>query len=402
MRTGMLAEELATRGHQVTWWASAFDHMSKRFMFEKDMDVQLRPNLVIKALKGMGYKENTSLRRYFDHALIARKFRNLARALPRPDLIVTSIPDHQLAYASVLLAKELRVPYVVDVRDQWPDIFLDLAPRAIRPLVKVALARDFFMLRTTLRDADAVLSMMSQLLAWGLNRAGRPPTWKDRVFYLGARRARPGTSDSLSKTLVPTLDRLRTAFVVIFIGVFGKYYDPTIIANAARIVQERRNPADIAYVIAGDGRFTAAVEDAARELENVILPGWLNQDEISALLEVSDVGVIPCSQSIDTFPNKAFTYLSAGLPVISSAGGDLRRLIDEPGIGLYYEPGDVDGLATCILRLYEDAQLRARFAASAQRVFDEKLDSDIIYRQYADHLEHLVAGGQPRSVSEGA
>ena len=401
MRTGLLAEELVSRGHKVTWWASVFDHMSKSMLFKDDTDIKLNPNLVIKALKGRPYNRNISWRRYHDHAIIAGKFRRLASRQPKPDLILSSMPDHQLAYESVIYAKRAAVPVVVDVRDEWPDTFLDFAPPILRPFLKLALARDFRMLHRILSGADAILSMMNQLLEWGLERAGREATWKDRVFYLGARKEAGVRIESLSDEFRDKLEQLKDSFVVVFIGTFGKYNNPVIIARAARSIWEKTRSKKIKFVIAGDGRFKPEVETATIGLENMMKPGWLNQDEISALLRVSSVGVIPSSEPRDEFPNKAFTYLSVGLPVISSASGDLRQFIENPGIGLHYDPNDVDGLVGCILKLYDSPELYDRLAKNAEQLFDQKLDSKIIYREYADHLEHIAASRLPAELNAG-
>jgi glycosyltransferase involved in cell wall biosynthesis len=390
MRSGFLAEELAARGHQVTWWASAFDHMSKTMLFPDDAEVRITGNLVVRALRGRAYSRNVSWRRYRDHAIIAAKFRRLAPLEPRPDLIVASTPDHQLAYEAVRFARQQRVPVVVDVRDQWPDLFLDVVPRPFRPALRIALARDFRMVRSTLRDADAIVSMMSQLLEWSLERAGRPANWRDRVFYLGAKAASPAMTDSVSKELAALLRQLAGRFVLVFVGTFGRYYAPTIIARAARRLQAS-GAADVRFVIAGDGPYRDEVRAAADGLDNVVLTGWLNEAEIGALLGIASAGIIPCSEDIDTFPNKAFAYLSAGLPLIASVSGDLRRLLGDTGVGLHYPPNDVEALAGCIVRLAENDQLRRHLAGCAKTLFDTTLNSAAVYSSFADHLERIAA-----------
>jgi len=87
--------------------------------------------------------------------------------------------------------------------------------------------------------------------------------------------------------------------------------------------------------------------------------------------------------------------------VISSASGDLRQFIENPGIGLHYDPNDVDGLVGCILKLYDSPELYDRLAKNAEQLFDQKLDSKIIYREYADHLEHIATSRLPAELNAG-
>ena len=72
MRTLLLAESLAARGHEVIWWTSAFDHLRKVMLFDKDTDIPMTNAFLIKALRGCGYDSNLSARRYVDHLIIKR------------------------------------------------------------------------------------------------------------------------------------------------------------------------------------------------------------------------------------------------------------------------------------------------------------------------------------------
>jgi glycosyltransferase involved in cell wall biosynthesis len=93
---------------------------------------------------------------------------------------------------------------------------------------------------------------------------------------------------------------------------------------------------------------------------------------------------------MEAFPNKAFIYLSAGLPIISSCMGELRDIIEKYQIGFYYPPGDADALSSCILELYNDPELYHKMALNAKNLFDEKFDSDKICSEYVDYLEKIA------------
>src|SRR5512143_3374279 len=85
MRTGLLAEILLDRGHQLRWWASAFEHQRKFMQFDTDKELTIENNMIYHIMKGCGYKKNISLSRYLDHRLIARKFRINSQRLKTPD-----------------------------------------------------------------------------------------------------------------------------------------------------------------------------------------------------------------------------------------------------------------------------------------------------------------------------
>ncbi|TLD40952.1 MAG: Glycosyltransferase [Candidatus Jettenia ecosi] len=381
LRTTLLAEKLLERGHTVLWWASAFDHLQKQWVFNKETELELKEGLRIKALKGIEYTKNVSLKRFIDHRIIAKRFKRLASRMPKPDVVIASMPSHDLAYEAVTFAKNNNVPVLVDIRDPWPDIFINCIPSYLQKLAKIILHKDFQMVKKTMQNADGLLSMMNTLLIWGLGYAGRERTWKDRVFYLGYKRIMQ--SDGKSNRISELLNNLNNKFIVTFIGTFASYHNPSILLDCAK----RFVNSNICFILAGDGELFPVIKDKASFLNNVVLPGWLNQDEITSLLQHSHLGVCPTSQVADFFPNKSFSYLSEGLPIISAFQGDLRDIIEKHQIGFYYSPNDVDGLTNCIKKLYDDRNLYKKMSENTHTVFNEICDADKIYDEYARHIE---------------
>ena len=60
LRTASLSEKLTERGYSVLWWASAFDHFKKEWIFKKHTELIVKEDLKIVALKGLGYKKKIS------------------------------------------------------------------------------------------------------------------------------------------------------------------------------------------------------------------------------------------------------------------------------------------------------------------------------------------------------
>jgi glycosyltransferase involved in cell wall biosynthesis len=383
-RTAMLADQLLGRGHDVLLWASAFDHFKKEWYFSEDTLLSINDRYRILALKGMGYRRNISPARFADHRLIARKFRLGAADMPPPDVVVAATPSYDLAYEAVRFGRKRGIPVLVDIRDQWPDIFLDHVPVPLHRLARLLIFREFYLFREAVRQAEGLIAMMDSLLLWGLQAAGRPRRDTDRVFYLGYRRS--DGHEETSERIASLLVRLEGTFVVTFIGTFSHYHNPIILTECARRLAGR----PIRFVLAGDGEFAGEILERARGRDNIYLPGFLNQDEIQILLRHSHVGVCPTPQKADFFPNKAFLYLSAGLPIIAAFGGDLKDFIEKHQVGFHYLPNDAEALTGLILRLSESRDLYDRMCGNVGVVFDRFLDGDVIYRDYCDHIESLV------------
>ena len=99
------------------------------------------------------------------------------------------------------------------------------------------------------------------------------------------------------------------------------------------------------------------------------------------------VGVAPYPRRTPFYfsPLKVVEYLAAGLPVVTTAQGDLPALV--AGAGRLTDPDDVDSLTTAIAELLADpAQARAIGRAGRRRVLAE-----LSWDSVAARWEALVA-----------
>lgn len=379
-----MADKLVGRGHQVTWWTSAFDHFKKDWVYKKDIELTINENYKIYVLKGIGYRRNISISRFLDHRIIARKFSKTASYLTKPDIIITAMPPHDLAFKSVMFAVENRIPVLVDIRDPWPDIFVNHVPAKLKKIAELILYNEFRMLKKTMQKASGLIAVTNTFLKWGIKYSNREINYWDKVFYLGGERLSEGQGQILKNVEHP--DKLDDKFVVTFVGTFAHYHNPSILLDVAVKLKET----NIQIVIAGSGEYFNAIKEKASFIDNVTLTGWLSQGEISTLLKFSRVGICPTNQVVDLFPNKAFTYLSASLPIISAFQGDLKDLIEKYQIGFYYPPNNTDALVACIKRLYYNQVLYREMSENAKKIFEEMFDAEKIYEEYADHIEKGV------------
>ena len=402
MRTALLSDKLLNRGHKVLWWASAFEHQQKIMVSKKDRNFDISEGYTIRVLRGCRYRKNVSLARYIDHLIVAFKFRVQSKKYPKPDVIVASMPDHLLAYEAARYARKNRIPFIVDIRDLWPDIFLDrFRNMGLYGVGKIALILDFARLTFLLKNADSLVAVSKGYLKWGLDKIGRPESPFDKVFYLGYKNsnARNLINEDASLGVPGWLKGREDQKVFVFIGTFGVSYELELILEAAKCFS-RSGRTDICFILAGTGENFDLINKKAAGLQNVVLPGWIGEKEINTLLKTACVGLVPCRSVENTMPNKPFEYLSAGLPLINSLEGEMAELIDRYGFGLNYLPGDLDGLCQCVKRLAADAKLHDEMSKNASKFFKEHGDADKIYGEYARHIECLVEYKSMRGIEQ--
>ena len=388
MRTGMLANELVERGHSVVWWSSTFSHQRKTLLYEKDTALEVEPGFQLNLIHAGRYQKNISLGRYFHHRLLARRFSEEARERPVPNVIVCAFPTIDLANQAVSYAKRNGVPIIIDIRDLWPDTFLDKSPKFLKGILRVLLIQDFQRTKELLRNADSLAAISKGCLIWGLRYANRHENDDDKIFYTGYPEENIGKHE-ISDRIKAFKQRIEGKIVFTFIGSFGHSYELGLICKAARRLIQM-GLSNIHFALAGDGQQFKSVLRNARSLPNVSLLGWLDRFEIFDLLNLSHIGLVPCLSVIDAMPNKPFEYLSAGLPILSSLEGEMEAIMTNHNIGCSYKSGDIDTFLKLIIKLSSDEKLRLQQSHNAIRLFRNKFSSKIIYAAYANHVEHIA------------
>ena len=400
-RGGMIAQELIRRGHQVLWWTSTMDHLRKEHRYKAATTVKMPGGLVLRLLHGVKYSRNISLRRIWNHYQIGRQFYREAARLPSPDVIMSSFPTIDLCVRSTDIGKVFGVPVVLDVRDLWPDIFVNYLPPAVQPIARLATQPLVWSTRKAFRDCTGIIGISERYLQFGLSYAGRERRPQDAVFPLGYMRPEtpPGDLEGAASRLKEMgIDPRKT--ICWFVGNFGATYDLAPVIESARRI-ERTHP-HVQFVFSGDGdRFTEWSSSTAG-LRNTVFTGWLNASGLAYLSGVAKIGLaaygVGAPQSL---PNKIFEYMAAGLPIVTSLGGECQALLEAHGCGSIYTPGDSASFLAVLTPYLEDESLRARRGANALQLFEDRFRADGIYSAVAGFLEEVACGGPHTAANMG-
>jgi glycosyltransferase involved in cell wall biosynthesis len=397
LRTGILADVLVSRGHDVVWWTSTFDHIRKVHRFNTNSSAQISPNFRLKLLHSIAYSNNVSLRRIINHMGIARKFKRLSGNEAAPEIILCSLPTIELSLAAARYGQRQGVPVILDIRDQWPDIFVDLAPSWTRILVRAFLKPLFTMTHSACAQATAITGMTPAYVHWGAEHAGRDLTALDRVFPFGYSEQVP-SGDELRKAeafwKLYGLSKGQRHFVVCFFGAMSRQFDLETVINAARKLQFQDRP--FRFILCGSGDNLEHYKELATDCANVVFPGWVGAPEIWTLMRRCSVGLAPYRGTSDfmaSLPNKPIEYFSAGLPVISSLKGYLEQLLSENNCGVHYENGTEDQLVSILCDLYDHPGRLKTLSKNAYALYKEKFVAETVYGDMADYLEMVAAMG---------
>ena len=392
-RSGLLAKYLSEiKNHNVVWWTSLFNHFTKKFEFQEELDLKPNNNLTIKCLKGSGYKKNISFARYYDHYIIQKKFRKKIRGAVKPDIIICSYPTLGLCEEVLEFSLKNKVPAIIDYRDLWPEVFYDLFPKKIRFLAKIIFSPLSFRLKRVLKNVTGIVGITEKIMNTGIEKAQRKKNIFDSFFYLGYEKL---TIDQ--STLKKYTNKWRSYGIsendgflkICFFGTLGHQMDFDTLIHAFNNLSNK----SVKLIICGSGDKEDYLKDLSRS-SNIIFPGYMSALELKSLMLVSDLGVcphIPKQMYLDTIPGKAIEYMSEGLPIITTLGnGELGKLIEQKNFGHSYKAFETESLTHLILDILKNKNLLANKRDEIISFYSQTFDKSVVYKNYSNHIEKCI------------
>ncbi len=176
---------------------------------------------------------------------------------------------------------------------------------------------------------------------------------------------------------------------MVYVGNMGLATGLDVVIDAA---QRLRGDEGVRFILIGGGadaeRLRTRVSDA--KLRNVVFTGPLPRADALRALADAAATVVPLVATIaDSLPTKLFDAMIVGTPIVVSAGGEARRLVERADVGLTATPGDPDALAGALRRLLGDPALAARFRANGPPFVRANYDRAEVMRGLAARVSAL-------------
>ena len=274
----------------------------------------------------------------------------MLRRLPRPDVIVGGSFHPLAAWAASVLARRLRVPFVFEPRDLWPESALGLTRMSESHPAIVALR---VLERTIVRRSVSIISPLEGVGQYYAERGYAGSfTWVPNGVSI----------DQIDDD--NALDR-RTAdaeqhFTITYIGSMGPANALEAVIDAfdlaAAQASERGLPA-LTLRMVGDGSDVTALRRRASRLQSgasIVWEGRVSQAEARSIgrqagclvVNMHDLPLYRHGISM----NKQYEYMLLGRPLLVGAPISLAPVAASRS-GLHVGAGDVDGLAEGMLAL---------------------------------------------------
>lgn len=171
---------------------------------------------------------------------------------------------------------------------------------------------------------------------------------------------------------------------VLFVGRLGTRKGTYDLLKAAEIIIKLNR--NVRFILCGDGDIGQVKNIISKKdlTQNIILPGWvLNKEQY---FRNADIFVLPSYN--EGLPMALLEAASYGLPIVSTPVGGISEVIIDGVNGFLIQPGDINALKKCLLKLINDKDLRIRMSAKARQMVKEKfnieqkvLEVDNLYKE---------------------
>jgi glycosyltransferase involved in cell wall biosynthesis len=296
------------------------------------------------------------------------------------DVVMGTSPPIFQAFSAWLVSFLRRRPFLLEIRDLWPEFAIKLGVLTNPLLIGAARTLERFLYRRATHLLVNSPAYRDYLLS-----AGIPP----EKISLVANGVDADMFDPAERgETVRDEFKLDGKFVVTYAGALGMANDLETLIRAAQVL--RAEP-DLLVMIVGDGKERPRLESLVREsnLSNVLFAGARPKREMPAFLAASDACIailrnIPAFRT--TYPNKVFDYMAAGRPIVLAIDGVIREVVELAGAGIYVPPGDPKALADAMLSLKKDPAAAQGMGRAARDYVAKNFDRQAQARAFLDLL----------------
>lgn len=303
------------------------------------------------------------------------------------DVVVSTSPQFFNGLAGYVVSRLKRMPWVLEIRDLWPESIVAVGAITSRPIIRVLEWLERFAYRKASHLVVVTDAFKTHMVKLGI------PIEKVTVIKNGAdlslyRRPAHG-HEALAKEL-----GLEDKFVASYFGTHGMaHHLETVLEAADRL----RGYPEIVFLLVGDGAERKRLLDLreAMTLSNVVMLEQQPKERMPEFWSLSNVSLVLLKKS-DLFktvlPSKIFESMAMEKPIILGVEGESADLVQASGGGVCIPPEDAVALAAQVLKLSRDPGLCQQLGANGRAYVLQHFDRAKLAQRYLSLLSTVVTG----------
>jgi glycosyltransferase involved in cell wall biosynthesis len=300
----------------------------------------------------------------------------IAGLFQKTDLIIATSPQFFTALAGRTLSFWKRTPWVMEVRDLWPESI-----KTVGAMKDNLLIRHFeWQEKRCYRSAKEIIvvtdSFKKKLIEKGIDHS--------KIFII-----KNGVNRELlepipkNENLLKGLG-LKDKQIIGYIGTHGMAHKLDFILYCAKEIEYTHN---CHFLLIGDGAEKKNLLKLKNNLKlsNVTMLDSVCKEDVKQYISILDIALINLKKS-DLFhtviPSKIFENAAFQIPILIGVDGEARGLIESFGAGLFFEPENKKDFFQKLDLLLNDKELYAKSKEGCKRLsegFDRKVLADEMF-----------------------
>ena len=272
----------------------------------------------------------------------------------KPDVILASSVHPFTLVAGLKIAKRLNIPCICEVRDLWPETFVEFGMIKRTSLIAKIL---YMGERWIYKKADQLIFTMPGGKDYIIDKG-----WEKSIDLKKVHNANNGIDISVfnfnrDNYIIKDFDlKDKNTFKVVYAGSIRAANQVDVFVDIAAYYKEQ-NIKDIKFIIYGDGDHRERIEKRSQELEldNIIFKGRVDNKYIANILSSGDLNIVTDKKNnlghYGVSWNKLFEYMASGKPTIANYDMGKYNIIEENKIGVCKEFETIEDFAKEILRI---------------------------------------------------
>ena len=311
--------------------------------------------------------------------------------LCRPDLVIASSPQLLVGLSGWWLARWKRVPFILEVRDLWPESLAAVGMGNHDSMLYRVLAR----IAGFLYENSHHVVVVTPAFKGYLTQHWHVPSEKISIVENGVE-----TNLFSPHAVDPELRRCLGAegkFLVSYVGTMGLAQGLATVVDSAETLQT--TSPQVLFLMVGEGAEKERIRGLAkaRGLKNMVFLDQQPREKIPALICASDVCLVLLKKG-DVFqtviPTKMLEFMSCARPLILGVAGQAQRILEQANAGIVIEPENSTELSRAILGFAAGADVREALGRNGRRHIIEHFSRQRTAAAYAQILEGLVIGAR--------
>jgi glycosyltransferase involved in cell wall biosynthesis len=253
----------------------------------------------------------------------------------KTDLIIATSPQFFTTISGRMLSVFKRIPWVMEVRDLWPDSIaavgsMNESSKSFKILKKIE--------HHLYLSASKIVVVTDSFRKYIISEHGikheKVGVFKNGVLISNFKKLKPNDVMTLKESL-----GLANKIVISYIGTHGLAHGLEFILES---ISKISNP-DLHFLFIGDGAEKQNLIDYSKTLhsKNFTFLESVTKSEIPLYIDLSDYSLVNLKKSDEfknVIPSKIFENIAMYKPILLGVEGESKKLIDDYEVGVCFEP----------------------------------------------------------------